>query len=189
MGNVLSKHHKIHQCRFCHLVFGLKPSTAILNGVIRHHLDIHRKENPDTVKLLLASLYVDDFLGGSQTTEEGLKIYQESMKIMKSGGFTFRKWTTNCRTLQDQIHQAEGSTSTTTPLEDSVRILGVKWNTQDDYFFFDLSKITKYMHTLPPTKRSLLRVWAKIFDPLGLVSPFSIRIKMMFQKVWLCKKK
>ena len=114
-------------------MFGLTPSPAVLNGVIQHHLDIHRKENTDTVKLLLVSLYVDDFLYGSQTKEEGLKGYQESMKIMKSGGFTLRKCTTNCRTLQDQIHQAEGSISTT-PLEDSVRILGVKWNTQDDYF-------------------------------------------------------
>ena len=118
---------------------------------------------------------MDDFLGDSQTEEEGLKDYQESMKIMKSGGFTLRKWTTNCRTLQDQIPQEEGSTSTT-PLEDSVRILGVKWNTQDDYFFFDLFEITKYMHTLLPMKRSLLRVSAKIFDPLGLLSPFFICI-------------
>ena len=186
--DVFSEHPKICQYRFCRLVFGLTPSPAILNGVIQHHLDIYRKENPDTVKLLLTSLYVDDFLGGSQTKEGGFKVYQESMKIMKCGGFNLRKWTTNCRTLQDQIHQEEGSISTT-PLEDSVRILGVKWNTQDDYFFFDLSEITKHMHTLPSTKRSLLRVSAKIFDPLGLLSPFSICIKMMFQKLCLCKKK
>ena len=59
--DVLSKHPKIRQYRFCRLVFGLTPCPAILNGVIQHHLDIHRKENPDTVKLLLSSLYVDDF--------------------------------------------------------------------------------------------------------------------------------
>ena len=111
-------------------MFGLTPSQAILNGVIEHHLDIHRKENCDAVKLLFASLYVDDFLDGSQAKEEGLKVYQESMKIIKSGGFTLRKWTTNCRTLQDQIHHAESSTLTT-PLENSVKM---KWNTQDDYF-------------------------------------------------------
>ena len=46
---------------------------------------------------------MDDFFGGSQTKEEGFKVYQESMKIMKSGGFNLRKWTTNYRTLQDQI--------------------------------------------------------------------------------------
>ena len=54
--DVLSEHPKIHQYKFCHLLFGLTSSPAILNGVIQHHLDIHRKENPDTVKLLLTSL-------------------------------------------------------------------------------------------------------------------------------------
>ena len=82
---------KIQQYRFCRLVFGLTPSPAILNGVIQHHLSIHREENPATVKLLSTSLYVDDLLGGSQTNEEGLKVYQEAMRIMKSGGFTLRK--------------------------------------------------------------------------------------------------
>ena len=86
------------------------------------------------------------------------------------------------------MHQAEYSTSTT-PLEDSVRILGMKWDTQDDYLFFDLSEIAKYIHTLPPMKRSLLRVSAKLFDPLGLLSLFSICIKMRLQGLCLCKKK
>ena len=45
--DVLSEHPKIRQYRFCYLVFGLIPSPAILNGVIQHHLDIHRKENSD----------------------------------------------------------------------------------------------------------------------------------------------
>ena len=88
---MLSEHPKIRQYRFCHLVFELTPSPAILNGVIQHHVDIHRKKKPDIAKLLLTSLYVDDFLGGSQTKEEGVKVYQESMKIMKSEGFTLRK--------------------------------------------------------------------------------------------------
>ena len=43
------------------------------------------------------------------------------------------------------------------------------------------------MKTLPPTKRSLLRASAKIFDPLGLLSPFVIGAKILFQT--LCKQK
>ena len=33
------------------------------------------------------------------------------------------------------------------------------------------------------TKRSLLRVSSKIFDPFGLVSPFVIKLKLMFQNL------
>ena len=36
---------------------------------------------------------------------------------------------------------------------------------------------------LPVTKWSLLKVTARIFDPLGLISPFIIKLKILFQSV------
>jgi len=42
--------------------------------------------------------------------------------------------------------------------------------------------------TFPPTKRSLLKVSAKVFDPLGLLSPFTIHAKILFQKLCSLKK-
>ena len=46
--------------------------------------------------------------------------------------------------------------------------------------FFELMK---YARSLPTSKHSLLRVIAKIFDPLGLLAPFVIRLKALFQLV------
>ena len=43
------------------------------------------------------------------------------------------------------------------------------------------------MKTLPPTKRSLLKASAKIFDPIGLISPVTVKMKIWFQK--LCEAK
>ena len=40
----------------------------------------------------------------------------------------------------------------------------------------------------PPTKRSLLKVSAKVFNPRGFLSPFSIRAKILFQKLCSSKK-
>jgi len=42
--------------------------------------------------------------------------------------------------------------------------------------------------TLPPTKKSLLKVSAKVFDPLGLLNPFTIRAKILLQKLCSLKK-
>ena len=36
----------------------------------------------------------------------------------------------------------------------------------------------------PGTKRSLLTVAPRIFDPVGLITPFTIRAKMLFQELW-----
>lgn len=43
------------------------------------------------------------------------------------------------------------------------------------------------MGSLPPTKRSLLRVTAKIYDPFGFISPFTVSVKVIFQQ--LCTQK
>ena len=37
----------------------------------------------------------------------------------------------------------------------------------------------------PITKRSLLSLASKMFDPLGLISPFTVRAKIFFQELWL----
>ena len=49
--------------------------------------------------------------------------------------------------------------------------------------------MTVFVRALPSTKRSMLRVLIKVFDPLGLliISPFMIGTKILFQT--LCKSK
>lgn len=50
-------------------------------------------------------------------------------------------------------------------------VLGVSWNARSDTLIYDLDEQRKYVSTLP----------ARIFDPLGILSPFIIRIKILFQ--------
>lgn len=40
-----------------------------------------------------------------------------------------------------------------------------------------------YAATLQSTKRSVLRLTAKVFDPLGFLTPFKINMKVLFQKL------
>ena len=36
----------------------------------------------------------------------------------------------------------------------------------------------------PETKRSLLSIASRVFDPMGLITPFTIRAEMLFQELW-----
>ena len=63
------------------------------------------------------------------------------------------------------------------------RILGVIWDHVTDSFKFDLTHLESYVHLESVTKRVILRLTTKIFDPLGLVSPFVIQLKILFQKI------
>ena len=61
------------------------------------------------------------------------------------------------------------------------KLLGITWNSQSDEFLFHFTELIEYAQGLPITKRLLLKVSAKIFDPLGLISPFIIKLKIIFQ--------
>ena len=61
------------------------------------------------------------------------------------------------------------------------KTLGVLWNAHEDKFSFQPSA--------PPdefvnTKRSLLKKTATFFDPLGFLSPFTVKGKSLMQEAW-----
>ena len=62
-----------------------------------------------------------------------------------------------------------------------VKVLGLNWDTASDEFFFDLSDLCNYGSSLSATKRSVLKLTAKIFDPIGFLTPFTIEMKILFQ--------
>ena len=67
------------------------------------------------------------------------------------------------------------------------KMLGVHWNPLKDVFIFDLTEIANYARDLQPTKRNVVSVAAKFYDPFGFLSPVIIEFKLFFQE--LCKTK
>ena len=68
---------RILELRFTRLVFGLRPSPAILGTVIAHHLD---KYPSTVVQAIKDSFYVDDLIAGGETMKEAFNIYQVARK-------------------------------------------------------------------------------------------------------------
>jgi len=140
-----------------------------LRGVIQHHLLRNQKEYSQVVQFLLDSLYVDDLPGGATNPKQGFEFYQLAKELMAKGGFNLRKWRTNCQSLQTQINEVERNED----VNRIVRILGLSWDTESDCFVFQFDDLISFVNSLPPTKRSPLKVSAKIFDLLGFLSPIT----------------
>ena len=197
---------EIVQLRFCSLVFGLRPSPAILGATIEHHLNTYENKYPQLVQQNKESLYVDDFLSGEDSVEKAVTLYRKSKQIMGEEGFNLRKWHSNSKELisiinaeepkpknteQEIVSEEDESfakatvgpvNSTANNLNDElVKVLGTLWNTETDQFLFNFDEIIEYAKSLPVAKRSVLKVSAKIFDPLGLLSGFTITLKCLFQ--------
>ena len=66
-----------------------------------------------------------------------------------------------------------------------VKVLGVTWNPCSDCF--DLSDLSAAADNLQPTKRNLVSLVGRIYDPLRFLAPITIKFKILFHK--LCQSK
>jgi hypothetical protein len=172
-------HSEILKLRFCRLVFGLRPSPAILGATIQHHLETHEKQKPEIVEHLKKSLYVDDFVSGAENDERALEIYKGSKQLMSTGGFNLRKWSSNSDNVVkaiDALESSETMNSSTNSKSDvvqedlsytkstiakestvteptQVKVLGMAWDTAEDTFLFHLEELVEYAKSLPVKKK------------------------------------
>ena len=65
------------------------------------------------------------------------------------------------------------------------KVLGPEWDIQNDEIVFQFEPFICLTKSLIPTKRNVLKACSAFCDPLGLISPITARIKIIFQL--LCK--
>ena len=93
--------------RFCRVVFGLNASPFLLNATLRHHISKYKDVDPEFVRRMIESFYVDDLVTGEKDTGNAFQLYVKSKLRMAEGGFKLRKWLTNDKALRDRIEQNE----------------------------------------------------------------------------------
>ena len=63
-----------------------------------------------------------------------------------------------------------------------VKVLGLHWNTMSDKMAIPSEKFDKLM--IATTKRHILASIASLFDPLGYLSPTTMKMRLFLQKLW-----
>ncbi|GFV21178.1 integrase catalytic domain-containing protein [Trichonephila clavipes] len=92
------------------------------------------------------------------------------------------KWSSNCIELLSNFDVSDGDVSLTIP--DETKALGLLWRPQKDTLAFSVSSIADDSDSSTITKRSVLSATARIFDPLGLISPVVTKAKPVMQELW-----
>ena len=183
LDNVASAKPRILHYRFTRLPFGLKCSPGLLGATINAHLNrIDRKD--DTVKILKQSMYVDDLITGGDTIERTRSLYEASKDIFREAGMNLRKWQSNSDILSSFFADEEVLSSKVN--ESETNVLGLLWNKSDDTLRIKVPEINSSKNILV-TKRSILRMTAKIYDPLGMLSPITVIPRLLFQKLCVDK--
>ncbi|XP_064394514.1 uncharacterized protein LOC135341786 [Halichondria panicea] len=190
--------------RFARVVFGVNASPFLLNATIRHHLEIHADTHREIVSKVIRSIYVDDIVTGSQSEEQAYQLYSEAKTLLKTGAFNLRKFYTNATRLQAKVDLEESAQHQDEPkpmetysqstlsgngelCDAEQRILGLKWNITSDQIIFSLADLAEQARRLEPTKRNVISLIGRVYDPLGFLAPIVVRYKVFMQS--LCKAK
>ena len=195
--------------------FGDKPAGNIAITALRKTAEMGSDAYPEAAEVILRNTYVDDIVDSFDDEEKADKIKREIEELIKIGGFRVKQWSSSSNVFLsqggpkaeegkniDNMHNRHLKKKSETAQEEAQKILGLRWNPEEDVFTFDIhlnfSPKVRNLRTGPDvdrdflqsndsivlTKRMILSQINSIYDPLGLVSPFTVRAKILMRKLW-----
>ena len=176
------------------MLFGNRSSPDGSQMVIQANCALHGKDFPEAVETVMHSCYMDDGADSRETEAQALQLAQELTGLFKLISMPVHKFFSNSdvvckaldrKTLSKEIHFSEASDV----IWDSGKVLGMVYAVADGDVFTYSSKFRNVSEILEVkdgkwTKRNVCRAAASIFDPLGLISPFVVRARVIMQEIW-----
>lgn len=133
-------------------------------------------------------MYVDSVLTGALEDDSAVKLRNELCNLLSKGGFQLTKWAPNSQKVMETTPLRDTAPTlvpTTEPdkMSDSLKALGTSWNTNDDVLMFT-NAFSILTEKDPKTKRSLISLYSRVFDSMGLLAPFLMIPKLLYQELW-----
>ena len=184
---------------FLRVTMGDKPAPAIATEALFMTAEKCQESHPRACQMILESSYVDDLID-SVDSESGARILaKDTEEVLEKGGFSVKCWQS-----LDSLGDLRGG-----ELKESARgrvgVLGVCWDPVEDTINFEVTlNFSEKKHgertgpnlnreglpgSLPMilTKRMVLQQVMGIYDPMGLVSPFTLLAKIYLRETWRMK--
>ncbi|XP_059091074.1 uncharacterized protein LOC131886691 [Tigriopus californicus] len=133
-------------------------------------------------------IYVDDVFIFADSSAEALTKLDQVNEVLQEGSFTLTKFYLNslevCNAIQEEKLNPRALLHLQ-PEEQKAKALGVSFHTNTDELVYQVHSVaTTWDPNAVETKRTVLSKIAGIFDPLGLVAPQTILLKICMQSIW-----
>lgn len=176
------------------VMFGDKPAAAICATAIAQTAERFRDIDEEAAAKISKDIYVDDITTGASDVTEATKLKENISKILSKGGFRVKGFIMSGDSSQE-ILSLLGS-------GEVGRILGIGWRPTDDEFVIrvriNASRKFKGARKDPDldesmissladgklTRRMLLSITNSCYDPLGIVSPITVQLKIELRKLY-----
>jgi len=151
---------------------GDKPSATIAQIALRKSAEDASLVLPEAARIITENSYMDDIPASTDTQTQAAQLTKDIEAILAPRGFRIKEWFFSGSEKEASTGCKEG-------------VLGVQWDPGPDLFEMDMH-LPAQSHV---TKKIMLSVIMTVFDPLGLLTPVTVRLKMMMRKVWACDPK
>ena len=157
------------------LIFGATCSPSCAIYILHRCAEDNKLSNPEAYSAIRNNFYMDDNLQRFKTTETAAVTATEVKNTLQKGDLKLTKFFSNDPNTVMKITGENADTAI------EQRVLGQTSNAKEDIFILkrpDLKLDVKSMQ-----QRQLLSLAASLFDPLGIIMPFSIRVRCILQSI------
>lgn len=172
------------------LIFGAKSSPCSANYVKNENARGFADAKPHASQSIIRNSYMDDQLDSTKTEQQAIALIKDVIAINSQANFEMHGWASNSKNVLKTVSRAEQNSGREMRLCDKNggKVLGLYWDTGSDDLKFNcgLEKIPAEIlnGVVKPKKREFLRFSMSVFDPLGLLAPFTVTSKMIMKKIW-----
>ena len=174
---LLYRNNRLSCYQFTCVPFGVTSSPFILQQVLHHHLS---RVNTTFAKELISKFYVDNLIVTSSDLKELILMKPKIDNLMQNAGMPLQSWISNKPEFNENFKLEE-------PVNQHV--LGLNWNVVEDTINVKIPNMEVLLNNHTITKRGLLKCSATLFDPLGLLNPLVISLRLLLQEAWKESKK
>jgi len=163
---------------------GDRPSSAIAQIALRKSAEIAMIKQPLAAQTIIRNAYMDDIPGSTPSAKHTAVLTEEIEQLLAARGFKIKEWI--CSNMSNVSVPLKGSILPNLVQEG---VLGVTWWPKCDTLNFAIDESNLACSNEIVTKRKMLSFANKIYDPVGLLTPVTVRLKILIRSVWMCQPK
>ena len=101
---------KVCELRFTGVIFWAGTSPFLLNATLPKRIEGYEQADREFVRKVVRSLFVDDFVGGANNSNEAVVLRRGKLaEVVQKGGFTLHKWKSDSEKVRKSlIHEGKG---------------------------------------------------------------------------------
>ncbi len=167
------------------LPFGTTCSPCCATFALQKHVLDHSQPGDQVREVIEKSFYVDNCLHSLTSKEVAKCLVDQLCALLNEGGFELRQWASNCPAVISHLPSDTRSNSCELWLSQGLQdthesTLGLLWHCQSDTLHYK----HRVVNCPKVTMRSIYRVLASQYDPLGYIIPYTTRAKILVQRLW-----